>query len=191
MSTETIIGLIIGIGLSAACGFRVFVPLLAVGIANHTGNLDLAPGFEWLGSMPAIIAFAVATVLEIAAYYIPWVDNLLDSVAGPAAVVAGTIVTASLVTEMSPFIKWTLAVIAGGGMAGMVKGTTTVARGASTLSTGGVANPILATAELGSSVVTSIIAIVFPALALLIVFALLYLMVRRLFGKPPKETSTA
>ena len=73
-------------------------------------------------------------------------------------VVAGTLVTASLVTDLSPFLKWTLAAIAGGGMAGLVHGTTSLARGASTLSTGGLANPFLATAELGGAVLTSLMA---------------------------------
>ena len=148
---ETFLSLLIGIGLSAACGFRVFVPLLVVSIASHTGHLHLSSGFEWMGSDAALIAFAVATVLEVAAYYIPWLDNLLDTIASPAAVIAGTLVTASLVADMSPFLKWTLAVIAGGGIAGLVQGTTVVTRGASTASTCGLANPILATAELGGS----------------------------------------
>jgi hypothetical protein len=170
---ETIVSLLIGVGLSAACGFRVFVPLLVLSLAAHSGHLTLASGFEWMGSDAALIAFAGATVLEVAAYYVPWVDNLLDSVAGPAAVIAGMLVTASLVTEMSPFLKWTLAVIAGGGVAGLVKGTTTVTRGTSTLTTGGLANPLLATAELGGSLVTSLVAILVPALVLLLIVALL------------------
>jgi len=96
---ETILSLLIGIGLSAACGFRVFVPLLVVSVASHTGHLHLSSGFEWMGSDAALIAFAVATVLEVAAYYIPWLDNLLDTVASPAAVIAGTLVTASLIAD--------------------------------------------------------------------------------------------
>src|SRR5437879_11742133 len=115
---ETVLSLLIGIGLSAACGFRVFVPLLVVSVASHTGHLHLSSGFEWMGSDAALIAFAVATVLEVAAYYIPWVDNLLDTVASPAAVIAGTLVTASLIAAMSSFMQCTSAVIAGGRHAG-------------------------------------------------------------------------
>ena len=116
---ELFLSLCVGIGLSAACGFRIFVPLLAMSIAANSGHLKLVPSFEWVGSDTALITFAVATVLEIAAYYIPWLDNLLDTIATPAAVVAGTIVTASMVGGMSPFLKWTLAVIAGGGAGGL------------------------------------------------------------------------
>src|SRR5881394_829642 len=114
---EPFLSSLVGIGLSAACGFRVFVPLLVVSIASYSGHLHLAPGFEWMGSTAALIAFATATALEIAGYYVPWVDNLLDTIASPAAVIAGTIATASVVADMSPFLKWTLAAIAGGGIA--------------------------------------------------------------------------
>src|SRR4030042_1380930 len=100
---ETLLGTAVGIGLSAACGFRVFVPLLAMNVAALTGYLQLAPGFEWIGSYPATIAFGTATIVEIFAYYIPWLDHLLDLVTSPAAIIAGTMATASMVTEMSPF----------------------------------------------------------------------------------------
>src|ERR1041385_7477388 len=152
----------LGIGLSAACGFRVFVPLLVMSIASLSGHLALAHGFEWIGTYPALVTFAVATCVEIAAYYIPWVDNFLDTIATPAAIVAGTLVTASLVTDVSPLLKWTLAIIAGGGAAAAVQGTTVVARGASSAGTGGLANPLLATVELAGSVVTSVLAILAP-----------------------------
>src|ERR1043165_470437 len=100
---DTALSICVGVGLSAACGFRVFVPLLIMSIASISGHLHLAQGFAWIGSYPALIAFGVATVLEIAGYYIPWLDHLLDTMATPAAIVAGTIVTASFVTGMSPF----------------------------------------------------------------------------------------
>src|SRR5438876_5727222 len=136
---ETLLSICVGIGLSAACGFRVFVPLLVMSIAALSGHLTLAHGFEWIGSYPALVAFSVATCLEIAGYYVPWVDHLLDSVSTPAAVVAGTVITASMVTDVSPFLKWSLAAIAGGGAAGLIQGTTVLARGASTVGTGGLA----------------------------------------------------
>lgn len=162
---EAMLGLLVGIGLSAACGFRVFVPLLVMSIAAHSGHLELAESFQWIGSEVAIAAFALATVLEIVAYYVPWLDNLLDSLATPAAIVAGTIVTAAMVSDMSPFLKWTLAVIAGGGAAGLVQTATVLTRGASTATTGGLANPIFATVELGGALLTSTMAIWLPMLA--------------------------
>lgn len=168
---ETTLSLCIGIGLSAACGFRVFVPFLVMSIASFSGQLTLASGFQWIGSYPALIAFSVATALEIAGYYVPWVDHFLDSIATPAAVVAGTIITASFVTDVSPFLKWTLAVIAGGGAASLVQASTVLLRGASTVSTGGLANPVFATAELGGSLITSMLSLVAPVLTILLILA--------------------
>jgi len=158
----------IGIGLAAACGFRIFVPLLIMSIAAASGQLTLASSFQWIGSPPALIAFSVATILEITAYYVPWLDNLLDTIATPAAIVAGTLVTASMISGMSPFLKWTLAVIAGGGAAGLVQSATVLTRAASTGTTGGLANPLIATGELGLSLLTVFVTLVLPVMAVLI-----------------------
>lgn len=180
---ETLLSICVGIGLSAACGFRVFVPLLVMSIASLSGHLTLAHGFAWIGSYPALISFAVATCLEIGGYYIPWLDHLLDTIATPAAIVAGTVVTASAVGDLSPFLKWTLAVIAGGSAAGLVQGATVVTRGASTLTTAGLANPLVATLELAGAVITSILAIATPILAVALVVVGLGLAGRKLLRK--------
>jgi hypothetical protein len=163
----------LGLGLSAACGFRVFVPLLCLSIAANTGHVALASSFAWIGSTPALIAFAVATVAEIAAYYIPWVDNALDSIAVPLATVAGILATASVVTNIDPFWKWTLAIIAGGGAAASTQLATTKARAASSLTTGGFANPLVSTLENISSTVLSVLAVVWPVVAMALVIAIL------------------
>lgn len=178
----------LGIGLSAACGFRVFVPLLVMSIAAMSGHLHLAHGFEWIATYPALVSFSVATCLEIGGYYIPWVDHLLDAIASPAAVVAGTVITASLVTDMSPFLKWTLAVIAGGGAAGMVQGATVLTRGLSTATTGGLGNPVVATLELLGAVVTSVAALVAPFFVAAVVVIVFVLFGRTLLLKIRKVT---
>ena len=167
---ETFLSICLGIGLSAACGFRVFVPLLCLSIATHlgAGHVHLAKSFEWLGSNPALIALSVATIVEIVAYYIPWLDNALDSAAVPLATIAGVFVMASVVTDIEPFWRWTLAVIAGGGLAASTQLTTTKARVASSLTTAGIANPVLSTVEGASSVVLSIVAVVWPVVALVL-----------------------
>ncbi len=163
---ETLLSILVGIGLSAACGFRVFIPPLIISIAAAAGHLNLAGEFAWLSSTPALISLCIAAGLEIAAYYVPWLDNLLDTVATPAAVVAGTIVTASMVTDVSPFLKWTLAVIAGGGAAAAVQGVTVVVRGASTALTGGFANWVVATGEWLGAIATTILVMILPILTL-------------------------
>jgi hypothetical protein len=183
---ETLLSVCVGIGLSAACGFRIFVPLLVMSVAALTGHVTMAHGFEWVGSYPALMAFAVATCVEIAGYYVPWVDNLLDTIATPTAIVAGTLVTASLVTDLSPFLKWTLAIIAGGGVAGIVQGTTAAARGASSIGTGGLGNPLIATAELAASTIASIVAVLAPVLAVGLLAIFLLILSRKLLGKNPQ-----
>ena len=138
---QEVLSVILGIGLSAACGFRVFVPLLVLSIAARAGFLTLGSGFQWIGTWPALLAFTVATVLEIGAYYIPWLDHVLDLVTTPAAVVAGTLVMASTITGMDPLLRWSLAIIAGGGAAGAVQAMTGITRLASTATTGGCCLP--------------------------------------------------
>lgn len=183
---ELALSICLGIGLSAACGFRVFVPLLGVSAAALAGQLELAEGFAWVGTWPALACFLTATVLEIGAYYIPWLDNLLDSIATPAAVVAGTIVTASVVSDMSPLMKWTLALIAGGGTAGLIQSATVALRGTSSATTGGTANWLIATGELIASVAATVLAILLPVLSAVFVALLvvvLFAVVRRR-GRP-------
>ena len=188
---EVILSVLVGVGLSAACGFRVFVPLLVISIASKTAHLALAPGFDWMGSWPALIAFSVATGLEITAYYVPWLDNLLDTIATPAAVVAGIIVTAACVGDMSPFLKWTLAVVAGGGAAGVVQTMTVAARATSTTLTGGLGNAVVATAENAASVIMSVLAVLVPIAAIIAIASFIGLLGWRLLRRRAAATVTA
>jgi hypothetical protein len=170
---ETLLSICIGIGLSAACGFRIFVPPLVMSMAAIFGHLTLSPNFSWMGSYTALIAFAVATCIEIAAYYIPWVDNLLDTVATPMAMAAGTIVTASVIPDADPMLQWTVALIAGGGSAGTIQAFTGIGRLASTVMTGGLGNALLSTIESGSAIILSGLAIALPVVAVSLVAVLL------------------
>ena len=181
-------GVFIGIGLSATCGFRVFVPLLGMSIAYHADALSLSSGFEWIGSWPATIAFAIAMVIEIAGYYIPWVDNLLDTIATPAAIVAGIIATASMVGDVSPFLRWSLAIIAGGGIAGIIQGSSVLVRGASTATTAGLANPAVSTVELVASILGTLISIILPTIAFILVVLLLTYIARRFMRANPSQS---
>jgi hypothetical protein len=166
-----------GLGLAAAAGFRVFVPLLVVSIASRMG-LPLSAEFAWLASTPALVALSVATVCEIGAYYVPFIDNALDALASPLAVVAGTILTAAVLTNADPLFKWSLAIIAGGGMAGLVQAKTVVTRGISSATTAGFANPIVSTVELGGAVTAAAVSVLMPLVALLMVFAILFWLLR-------------
>lgn len=158
-------GIVIGIGLSAACGFRVILPFLGLSIAAMNGYIRLAPEFQWIGTWPALIAFATAAALEIGAYYIPWMDNLLDAVTTPLSVAAGAIAVASVMSDVSPFMKWSIALIAGGGMAGAVQTGTALLRGMSTVSTGGLANVVISTLELAGAIIATTLSLLMPIVA--------------------------
>lgn len=176
---DTLLSIGIGIGLSAACGFRIFVPPLVMSIAALSGVLQLAPGFEWIGTYPALVAFAVATGIEIAAYYIPWVDNLLDTVSTPTAIAVGTWITAALVPNSDPLLQWTLAVIAGGGSAGIIQTFMGMTRLSSTALTGGIGNSVVSTIESLGSVILSVVAVLVPFLAVGLVAASLILILSK------------
>jgi hypothetical protein len=155
----------LGVGLAAAVGFRVFLPLLVMSIAAYFGHLHLSSGFAWLGSMPALLMLTVAAVLEIIAYYIPGVDNVLDALAAPAALIAGTVVSAAVMADVPPLVKWSAAVIAGGGAAGLTQGITSVLRLKSTTLTAGLGNHAVASGELGAALGFSLLALAAPVIA--------------------------
>src|SRR5690606_25526534 len=149
--TETIISICLGIGLAASVGFRVFLPLFVFSLASYFEVWELNASWLWIGSLTAVITFAVATLIEILAYYIPFVDNLLDTIAIPLATIAGTAVMVSTVADLNPVISWALAIIAGGGTAAAIKSTATASRATSTISTAGFGNPLISTVETGAS----------------------------------------
>jgi hypothetical protein len=180
INLDTLIEFLLGIALSAAAGFRVFVPLLVVSAAAVVGHLNLPTDFDWIETPQALIVFGVACLLEIAGYYIPWFDHLLDTVATPAAFVAGTVLTASVSPQLNPIIQWTLAVVAGGGTAGLTKGIMNLLRIGSSATSGGLTNPILATIELAIAAVLSVLAITVPLIAGVFVIVLLVLALLRI-----------
>ena len=178
------LSIVLGIALAAATGFRVFLPMLIVSGAAYTGHLQLDNSFAWLGTSSALTMLSVAALAEVLAYYVPLVDNLLDALATPAAFIAGTLVSAAVMTDVPPMVKWTAAVIAGGGVAGLTQGLTGILRAHSTVLTGGLGNSIIATAELGGAVLISFLALVAPAAAIALVMLFLLVairLVRRLF----------
>lgn len=177
---DSILSILIGLGLAAACGFRVFVPLLVLAIASKAGMVELGSGLNWVGSTEAILAFGTASLLEVVAYWIPWLDHALDTLASPAAVVAGTLAAASQfgdVAHVSPLMQWASALVAGGGVAGVVQAANVTTRAGSTLTTAGIANPIISAAQSVLAVVVSIVSIVAPVLgAILLLLIAVFVM---------------
>jgi hypothetical protein len=191
---DVLVSVALGIGLAAAVGFRVFLPLLVVSVAGYSGYLPLSESFSWLATLPALLMLSVAAALEIAAYYIPGVDNLLDTVATPAALVAGTVVAAAVMADLPPLVKWTTAIIAGGGAAGITQAVTGLLRAKSTVTTGGLGNAVIATGELGGSLVTSLLALFLPLVALAFVVLFCWIsvkLIRKLFRRAPNPADTA
>jgi uncharacterized protein DUF4126 len=171
--TDAVLSLGIGVGLAAATGMRVFLPLLVLGAAARMEWLPLSAGFEWLSSWPAIIALAAAALLEVGAYYVPVIDNFLDVLAGPLAVIAGIIAAAAVITDMPPWVRWSVAIVGGGGTAGVVQTVMSIVRLKSTTFTAGLGNFVVATFELAGSLAASIVAILAPLIAFVFVVGIL------------------
>lgn len=190
---QLILALCMGVSLSAACGFRVFAPLLAVSLAVRFAGLGVNTGFAWVGTDAALICLSVAAVVEILAYYIPVVDHALDMVNTPLALVAGTIVTCGLLPEMPEFAQWGIGIVAGASAAGAVQVSTVALRGASSAGTATVGNPILSTLENILSVLGAVLAIAAPVAALiglLIAGYIAWRIIRRLRRRKPQPSPT-
>jgi hypothetical protein len=175
MSLETVISICLGIGLSASVGFRIFLPLFVLSLASYFNVLELNQSWIWLGNLSTLIILGVATLVEIFAYFVPYIDNLLDSIAIPLAALAGTLVMVSTLVGLSPEITWALAIIAGGGTAVAIAGTSSATRLASTVTTAGMGNPVISTVETGTSVLLSVISIVLPVFAIVLVCFILFI----------------
>ena len=185
-SFELLLSVALGIGLAAATGFRVFVPLLVAGLAARTGWVPLTDSFAWLQSTVALVALSSAAAVEILAFYIPGLDHVLDVIAGPLAIVAGILVSASVMVDMPPEVRWPIAVIAGGGIAGLTKATTALIRAKTAAVTGGLGNPVVSTAETASAATVSIVAILAPLLCLGVAMVLLMWGIRRVLRRRPQ-----
>lgn len=182
---DTLLSIGLGVGLAAACGFRVFVPLLTMTLAERVGYLELSEGFAWLGGEGALWILAAATGLEILAYFIPFLDNALDTLATPAATGAGILASASVLGDFSPALQWALSVVAGGGTAGLVQSGTVAARATSSTSTGGLGNFLIAGGESLLSALMSLLALFVPLAALVLVVILCFFGGRALMRRRP------
>jgi hypothetical protein len=172
--------LLIGIGIAAATGLRVFLPLLGLALAGRLGDVPLADDMQWLLSDAALLALATATLVEIAAYYLPLVDHLLDAVTTPLALAAGTLATVAMLGGIEdPLLRWGLAVVAGAGAAGTVQAGSVVARAASTATTGGLGNPVVSTFEWIGALLLTLLALLLPVVVVLVLLVIAVRLLRR------------
>jgi hypothetical protein len=196
VSIESLVSIALGLGLAAATGFRIFVPLLIAGLAARFGYLPLGDGFQWLASTPALVMLVTAATAETLAYYIPGVDHALDVIASPATLAAGVVASAAVMVDIPQAVMWPVAIIAGGGAAGLTKGSTALLRAKTGAMTGGFSNPLVSTVETLGATGLAVLAIVVPLLCLVGVVALLYWATRRagrlIFGRrrPPSQAPT-
>ena len=182
MEKEIITAVAIGIGLSASCGFRVFIPMLVASIAAKMGIFPVHEGFQWLASWPAVFCFGTATVAEILAYYVPFIDNLLDTITTPMAIGAGTLLMTSVLPIDNDMLKWITGFIVGGGAAATIQGGSVLTRLASSKFTAGTGNAIVATGEHAAAFGTSALSLFLPLIVAALIFLLVvYLLLR--FGK--------
>lgn len=177
---EIVLALALGLGLAAATGLRIFLPLLLAGAAARLGHLPLVDSFGWLASDPALAIFGVAALLEVLAYFLPWFDHLLDIAAQPAAMIAGALLMAATLVDLPPWVRWSVAVIVGGGTSGLIQGVTGALRLGSTATTAGLGNPLFAVFETGAATVLTVLAVAAPLVALVAVALLGVLTMRRL-----------
>jgi hypothetical protein len=184
---ESLIGILIGIGLSAASGLRVFIPLLGLSIASYYQKIPLSENFMWLATWQAMLTFGVASIVEVGAYYIPWLDHALDVILAPAAAIAGTLLTASTVGDVSPFLKWSLAIVAGGGVSSLVHLGSSAVRAAVSLPTAGLGNPLVSSGEGIGSIALTLLALFMPMLAIVVAVWLAYRGLKRLI-RPATNT---
>jgi hypothetical protein len=191
MAPESLLSVGVGLGLAAAAGLRVFVPLLVLSLAARGDWIELSPSFMWLASPAATVALATATIAEIGAYYVPFLDNALDAIAAPVAVLAGVIAAASVLTDLPPWLQYTIAIIGAGGTAGVVQAATTLARLKSSAVTAGMGNPVLATLELLGALLVAVLALLAPVIALFVVVGVVVAVARRLSGRSPASVPGA
>jgi hypothetical protein len=185
---EILLSVCLGIGLAASAGFRIFIPLLLLSIAGYLEYVPLNEDWLWIASPLAIIILSVASLVELVAYYIPYIDNLLDSLSVPLATIAGTAIMVAVVGDVHPAFTWAIAIIAGGGTAALISTGTSAARVASTTTTGGLGNPVVSTVEAGVSTTLSLISLLLPVIAVIFVIVLLFA-IRKVYRKMFKKNS--
>ncbi|MCP9763043.1 DUF4126 domain-containing protein [Lacihabitans soyangensis] len=180
-------GLMLGVALSAGSGFRVFIPLLVSNLAARFGLVSVSDDFGWMISNTATFVLIVASIVEIASYYIAFIDNLLDSIALPASVVAGTLLTTQFLKINDPTLQWGLGILAGGGVAGTIQAGTSLIRLGSTKFTGGIGNSFFSTFENILAVGISIVSIWIPLIMGVLAILLVFWMLKKLFSSKPKK----
>lgn len=189
-SIETVSATALGIALAASCGFRVFVPMLVAGLASRFHVFNFSESFAWLSSTPALIALGAATVAEISAYYVPFIDNALDTISAPLAAVAGTLLATSVIPIENEWMKWIIGIVAGGGGAGLISSGTGLLRLFSSKATLGTGNAVVSTGENTAAIGGSVLAFVIPIVMAVLFVLFFFWIIKKIYRKfGPKRNS--
>lgn len=180
---QTITATALGIALAACCGFRIFVPMLVAGLASKFQLFHFAESFSWLSSTPALVALSAATLVEIGAYYVPFIDNVLDTISAPLAAVAGTLLATSVIPIENEWMKWIIGIVAGGGGAGLISSATGLLRLFSSKTTLGTGNAVVATTENTAAIGGSILAFVIPVIMAVLFVLLFFWAIKKLYNR--------
>jgi Domain of unknown function (DUF4126) len=172
--------LAMGFALAASVGVRAFLPLFATGLLARQGYVELAPAFQWMAGTPALVVFGSAFVFEILADKVPLLDHLLDAGGVLVKPIAGTLLAASLFTQLDPLVAVTLGLVTGGSVAGVVQAMKGITRLASTGATAGLGNPFLSVAEDAAATAGILLAFILPIVAALITIAIVALCLAKL-----------
>ncbi len=187
---QTITATALGIALAACCGFRVFVPMLVAGLASKFQLFQFSDSFSWLAGTPALIALGAATIAEIAAYYVPFIDNVLDTLSAPLAAIAGTLLATSVIPIDNEWMKWIIGIVAGGGSAGLISSGTGLLRLFSSKTTLGTGNAVVSTGENTAAVGGSILAFVIPGIMALLVILFIFWIIKKIYKRVTVKKAT-
>ena len=147
---QTAVQIMMGIGLAGCAGLRAWLPLFCAGLLGRLGYLPLSGAFSFLERADVLIVFGVATLLEILGDKLPVIDHLLDLAGTVARPVAGTMLSASVLTGIDPTTASLLGLIVGGGTALTIYGGKAAVRAQSTATLplhGGFGNVALSVGE--------------------------------------------
>lgn len=170
---ELFSGLLSSLGLSSAAGLNAYIPLVLVGLMQHFGLVHLAQPFDLLGNLWLLLGITVVGALDFVGDKIPGIDSAIHTFGGILNAAAGAVLFASN-THLIGHVDPNVSLLIGFLTAGTVQAGRTVIRPASTVTTGGLANPAISLAEDGASATLSVLAVFAPIVAALMLLPLGY-----------------
>jgi hypothetical protein len=168
---EGIIALATGLGLATASGLNAYLPLLTIGVFARLGLIQLAGPFELLTNVFVLLIIAALAALDFVGDKVPAVDSALHAAGLVISPVAGAILALASQSDVAT-IHPALVAVAGLIAAGGTHAARAAARPMVTAATAGTGNVVVSAAEDGAALTISVLAILVPALALILLAVL-------------------